>query len=316
MIYEHNDRLKELRYKVYTIDEVREALASAKEKLFPAEENVRILSNLRDKERSDVESYEGGNISSFFHSLVGRKEEKLEKEREEMYDAESRYNMAVYELNNIEINISRKEEELRELLMMTEEYNTLISDKRRMLGSTGRDMGEFILMEENMKILSSRMEYLADLISHTETTLSVTDELLKNMDEAEYWAERCTRGGKNKATWSEIDGRDTATNAVYEIAPKVGEMVGILNEKLVDSGFEGVTEIELDMEMYSFKDPAWELFYGHRSLLWDIQAVNETTRNFRSTVSAILDRAKTELAEKTAEYTDLKMKYEDMVIDA
>ena len=37
------------------------------------------------EQQKDVDQLEGGSLSSFFYAIIGKKEEKLDKEREEAY---------------------------------------------------------------------------------------------------------------------------------------------------------------------------------------------------------------------------------------
>ena len=79
------------------------------------ETRVRELDAIRIKEQSDVDKLEGGSLAAFFYNVIGKMDQQLDKEREEAYAAAVRYDTALRELEAVEDDIRRYQEELRDL---------------------------------------------------------------------------------------------------------------------------------------------------------------------------------------------------------
>ena len=53
------------------------------------------LNRVKQDEQTDVDRLEGHSLAAFFYAVVGKKEEKLDKERKEAYTAYVKYDAAV-----------------------------------------------------------------------------------------------------------------------------------------------------------------------------------------------------------------------------
>ena len=63
------------------------------------------LNRAKQDEQTDVDRLEGRSLAAFFYAVVGKKEEKLDKERREAYAASVKYDAAVRELLAVEEDI-------------------------------------------------------------------------------------------------------------------------------------------------------------------------------------------------------------------
>jgi predicted ribosome quality control (RQC) complex YloA/Tae2 family protein len=108
----------------------REALEQELEQLFQrqSELSLRVKQekiNL-DYERSDVEALEDGTFKSFFYSAIGKKEEKLMQEEDEVDEAERKYEATQKELQALGEEIRRVERAIKELDRADRDYQTLV----------------------------------------------------------------------------------------------------------------------------------------------------------------------------------------------
>lgn len=58
-------------------------------------------------EQADVKQLEGRSLAAFYYQIVGKKAEKLDKERQEAYAATVKYDVEVQELATLEEDIKR-----------------------------------------------------------------------------------------------------------------------------------------------------------------------------------------------------------------
>lgn len=79
------------------------------------------------KEQADVEKLEGTTVSSVFFTVIGQKDKKLEKEKEEALDAEEKFSEIQDQLNKLNEEISKYERELRAVRGCDLRYDRLLS---------------------------------------------------------------------------------------------------------------------------------------------------------------------------------------------
>lgn len=85
--------------------------------------------NVRD-EQSDVDRMESGGISSFVYGILGRQEEKLEKERLEAKQAQEQYQAA---LNTLQ-ELHRQRESIVNSIAQMEDFDGSISSSMKRSG--------------------------------------------------------------------------------------------------------------------------------------------------------------------------------------
>ena len=106
----------------------------AKEKELRAQQDsfaarAKELARIAQKEQADVDRLEGHSLSAFFYNMLGKTEEKMEKEQREAYAAQIKYDAAVRELDGIQRDLRRCEEELKSLQNCEERYASLLREK-------------------------------------------------------------------------------------------------------------------------------------------------------------------------------------------
>ena len=68
---------------------------------------VKKLEKARRNEQADVDRLEGGSLAAFFYQVIGKMDEKLDKEREEAYAARVKADAAARELASIDADLQR-----------------------------------------------------------------------------------------------------------------------------------------------------------------------------------------------------------------
>lgn len=77
----------------------RDELSAQREELQRSEESLRAV---RAKEQQDVERLEGGSLAGFFYSVMGKKAERLDKEKREAYEAAVKHDTVAGELTAVD----------------------------------------------------------------------------------------------------------------------------------------------------------------------------------------------------------------------
>ena len=107
--------LKELQRRAARRTQVQAQLRELETQRSALEARIEELAVVLHDERADVERLEAGGLTAFFYSLLGKGEEKLDKERREAAAAALKYESAARELAEAEDDIARLRAELGEL---------------------------------------------------------------------------------------------------------------------------------------------------------------------------------------------------------
>ena len=108
----YDARLQALRQKLDEQQRLKSELRELYARRLELEDRVYELNQKRLKEQYDVEQLEGGSLAAFFYGVIGKKDEKLDKERAEAYAAAVKYDAAARELASVQEEIARRVDEM------------------------------------------------------------------------------------------------------------------------------------------------------------------------------------------------------------
>ena len=110
------------------------------------------LQKLSIKEQADVEKLECGSLATFFLNVVGKMDEKINKEKEEAYAAAVKYDAVKKELEKVEAELVAKEEEMAKLHGCEEEYEELLTLKKERMKTMTESEDGFVISEKDLKL--------------------------------------------------------------------------------------------------------------------------------------------------------------------
>ena len=141
------------------------------------------------KEKKDVDDLENATLTSYFYEFLGKKEEKLNKERKEAYEAKLKYNSMKYQLDSIEVTIKNYNEQLKYLDDYKDEYDRLIEEKVNQINQL-----EIYELYKNVQISVHKQKELNDSICLGNECLEVTKNLFFKLRDANDYAARTYLG--------------------------------------------------------------------------------------------------------------------------
>ncbi len=152
------------------------------------EEKVRNAKAVMDKENRDYEKMTEVSISSIFYSVLGKHEDRTEKEYREALDAELKYNQAVDELEDVRARIDTLKRERSQYRGAQEKYGDLYKRKLKMLTDENGAAAQSIMeLNSRMERSRSNMQEIDEARSVGGRILSELDNAAKNLDDAEGW---------------------------------------------------------------------------------------------------------------------------------
>ncbi len=170
---------------------------------------VAALKKSKLNEQADVDRLEGHSLAAFFYSVIGRMDEKLDKEREQAYAASVKYEVAARELSAVEADIRRCEAQLERLSGPEQRYEKALRDKLEAIKSSGGDAAvEIFKSEEHIAYLEGQATEIKEALFAGQTALSTAVGILKSLGSAEDWGTWDLFGGRlitNMAKHSHLD---------------------------------------------------------------------------------------------------------------
>ena len=211
----YNDELKELHSKVARkkrLEVVLQDLWAQEQELVP---KVAELEQIKMDEQEDVERLEGGSLAALFYSVVGKMDEKLDKERQEAYMASVKFDAAVRQLETVEYEIEKGEKELEELQGCEERYEQLLKEKLEILKSaSGSVATEILQLEESILHTSNQKREIEEAVSAGDQALKVAKDVQSSLNSADGWSTFDMLGGGWIASMAKHEHLDEAQHKV------------------------------------------------------------------------------------------------------
>lgn len=244
----------------------------------PLQKKVAELEKSMLSEQKDVERLEGHSLAAFFYNVVGKKDEKLDAERQRAYEARIKHDAAARELESIEQDIESTEEDLQDLADCEARYLQAIERKRVAIESAGTSLSDELLEKErNLEFLRSQEEELQEAITAGTAALRTASELLNSLRSMENLG-YLNRFGKNPLT-------DMARNETLDEAQKWVEQLQLdlqqFNKELSDVSIRDNLKGSIQ-QMLQFSDTFFD------NLLTDA-TVSERIRQAHTQVDQALD---------------------------
>lgn len=157
---------------------------------------ARELNGIRLSEQADVERLEGRSLAVFFYNVIGKMDERMNKERQEAYAARVKYDAAAKELEAAEHELRRYESELSGLRGCEGQYETVLNEKKEAVKAAGGVNAEEIFkLEERNAFLEGQKKELREAIFAGNDALRTAKQVLSSLDSAEGWSTWDLLGG-------------------------------------------------------------------------------------------------------------------------
>lgn len=202
------------------------------------ETKVNELKAIMEKEQADVDKFEGGSFASFFYGVVGKKDEKLDKERQEAYTAAVKYDVAAAELETVKKEIMTYRNELSELANCEEYYAKIMKEKAEAIKASGSTTASKILqLEEEISHTGNQKKEIKEAISAGNKTLTIIDSLLSDLSDAKGWGTWDMLGGGFIADFAKHSSLDEAQKKVTSLQKQLRCFKTELSDVQIYSGF-------------------------------------------------------------------------------
>ncbi|HKX29439.1 MAG TPA: hypothetical protein VJ302_17240 [Blastocatellia bacterium] len=196
-----NRELMHLRAKLKLQSRLRNQLSGVRRSLIQAESKWRDLEALLQAEERDVEKLEGLSLTALFYTILGGKDQQLEKERQERLAAKLKYDECGQARAAMHREISELELRIRNLGNLERQYANLIAEKEHLIATTPNPVfKEYFELSEQLTDLRSNIKELSEAVDAGKAVLKALRNAIKSLKSAQSWGTWDLWGGGLIAT--------------------------------------------------------------------------------------------------------------------
>lgn len=244
-----NESLREIRNNIEMLPVLEEHMEKLRKIIYKAEDDVKLLLRKYEAESLDVEKLKKESFSSTILKLIGKYDNKIDKETKEMITAKIEYDKACDRVNNLYIKRDELNSRIYELNRDKDTYDSELKRREQEIirNVASEVYAQYRQLEEQRKIIAKQSIEIDEAIKAANRVKSTIDTAIGYLDSAEGWAtyDVWTRGGiiSHIAKYDNIDNAQEAFNRLYsEIKDLEKELSDVaLLSSINFSGIDGTT---------------------------------------------------------------------------
>lgn len=260
-------------------------------------------------EQEDVDRLEGRSLASYFYQLIGKKDERLDKERREAYEARVRWEAVDRELNALDQELIRYQNELRTLRGCDMQYAKVLREKTQAVKAAGGALGEEILqLEEQLAVLNSRHKELREAVSAGSVALHTAESVLSSLESAESWGTWDLLGGGMISDMAKHGHLDEAQGKIETLQSQLRRF----KTELADVTMDADVQVNVD-GFLRFADYFFDGLFADWAVMDKIQNSKGQIRSTVSKIQSAMSRLKTMSSSVERQEKQIKEKLDRLV---
>lgn len=304
-------KLSELQQDMYRERQLESRIRNLEIRRDKLEEKARDLKFDKEKEQEDVEKLQGRSLANLFYKVTGKKQEMLDKEQLEAYEAAVKYDAAARELEAVRQDLDALRNEKMELRGSEERYKNALAERVEELRRQGGEAGEQMArMEEQKGELRRQEREIGEAESAGKNALSIAESILDSLDSAHSWS-----------TWDLFGGGGLVTDLIKhghldDAQDKVENLQIALDRfhtELMDISIPAEIEVRVD-GFLKFADFFFDGLFADWMVRDRIKGSQEQVRDAYKSIEKILDRLDSLKREVRAELGRLESRIEETAL--
>lgn len=307
-----NDNLVELQQKAAGKKRAETLLADLCFQKTKLEQKASELEKIKLDEQKDVDRLEGRSLSAFFYGVFGTKEEILDKEKKEAYAARVKYDAAVQELEAVTYEITKYENEVRQLQGCEERYENLLKEKTEAVKTSSTTYALDILkLEEQISDIENQKVEIQEAVREGMNALSIARSVQQSLKEAGDCATWDMFGGGLLADLAKHDALDQAQGKVEKLQLQLRRYKTELSDVTIHA------DIKVNIEGFlQFAD----FFFDGLFIDWEVRdQINRSKSQIENTINQInqvQSKLNSMIEHAEEEQGKLQKEIEDIVVRA
>lgn len=183
-MYENlNNELKNLRHKLEEKNKLKARLEKTRKELEEENNKLKDLSSILKKEEEDLSKLEHISPSSIFYSIIGVKDKKIQKEKQEFICAQYNYEVCKGNIEGLKKRIREIYASLEELFNVEVEYEIFLKEKERliMLNNSGTKT-EINKLTNKIQNFKSQVEEVEEVVVTCKNVIIPLNDLINELE--------------------------------------------------------------------------------------------------------------------------------------
>jgi hypothetical protein len=273
-------------------------------------ERVIELEKILKKEQKDVDKLEKKTATSLFYNLIGRMEQKHNKEKQEELAAAFKYNLAKDELQNIDIEISNMISEVRELKDASTLCKQAFDTKVEYIKSNNLPQAEeLVQIESKIIYFQSQQKEIKEAMDVARRVLVSAERVQSRLDDAQGWATLDTLGIFDTLSWiSKKQSLDEAQDYIADLHRNLAKLKTELKDvnmaidvSRITDGFAGYSDLIFDSFLFDILTSS------------KISSASKDVKKIHKQVVGIYDELKKNHSMLTNKNRELQQDYESLI---
>ncbi|MWV45633.1 hypothetical protein GRF59_18635 [Paenibacillus sp. HJL G12] len=260
---------------------------------------------LADEEK-DVERLTGVSLSGLFFSLIGKKEEKLEREQLEVLEAKAKFDAAVRAAEDMRQQCEETRKQLQDVRYSDFEYERILQEKEQIILQQHGELSELSEQQTDMALHLKEMKE-AEQAGHS--VLHDLEQARDYLNSARNWGTYDMLGGGMMSTHIKHNKIDEAMDYIHDAQTSLRRFGRELQDVQMN------LSIEVDIGSFlRFSDYFFDGFIAD----WMVQGrINDTLAQVEEKLDAVKEvvrHLETEHRSLETRLTDIRRRYE-MIIE-
>lgn len=276
-----------------TLDKIEELKAverhydSTKQSLQEAENNLEKLNKQLDKELKDIEKLEGMSVKSLFHSVLGSKEEQLEKERQEYLQLTLKHKEYVKDIEVLEFELGLLDKKMGQIAALEKDLEKLKKDRENEIMRQPSHLRQKLMHIHSEQDNSRRRSAeIGQAIKAGSNALRSIQYVIDQLGQAKKWGDWDQMSKSRRYDRMKHSAIDKAINQAYHAK----HQLNIFTKEMKDVGIN-IGRIDLHIESFGgFMD----MLFDNLITDWVVQnKIKNALRNTEGTYDRVLRLVRT-----------------------
>ena len=304
--------LKELRQQVAEKQNYEAKQNELEKQRSSVAERVQKLEKAKRSEQADVDRLEGRSLAAFFYQVIGKMDEKLDKERQEAYAARVKYDAAVRELSSIDADLEQLRAKLTQLKGCESRYRAALFEKVQAIKASSH-LAAQQLVESEARIagLKAQKQELLEAINAGKNALNTTNELLETLDSAESWSAWDVMGGGLAIDLAKYSELDEAQEQVEQLQVDLRRFKTELADVKINS------DLRITVDSFTkFADCFFDNLFTDWAVMEHINQAQNEAEKTKDQIKRVIAMLKKMRSDVDAQVEDEKKKQEQIAVEA
>lgn len=271
------------------------------------ESRVDFLKDKMHHEQADVDKLERGSLSAYFYELTGQIDKKLDKEKQEAYEAKAKYNAAKYQLDIVYQDIQYYENQLDSLRNCESEYQEAYHQQINLLKETNE---EVIKLDEQLIASQQLQKELDEAIQAGNIAMKLARKVQSELNSADGWATWDVFGGGLLSDVMKYSSLDEAEKLIQQLQTQLGRFQTELADVKINA------QIQLSIgEFLRFADYFFDNIFTDFAVADKISKARHEIKQTMNEIDEVINTLNHLLKEEKNKEDNIKYELEKIVIE-